>query len=158
MKYVLHPKSEIDARIKKLQSLMGDLTGVILFESIDLGYFSGTAQEGLIYIPKDASPVLIIRKSLERARVESPLEVKAYKSLKSIKEDLHLPGNASIGLELDRLPYNNYARLETALGKDVKFIDISEKIKHIRSLKSDFEIQLIKEAARILDARNLNSS
>jgi hypothetical protein len=126
MKYVLHPKSEIEARIKRLQSHMGEMTGALLFESIDLGYFSGTAQEGLIYIPRDAPPVLMIRKSLERAREESPLEVRAQKSLKSIKSDLDLPGNASIGLELDVLPYNNYARLEKALGKDTKFIDISD--------------------------------
>ena len=53
MEYILHPLSEIDARVKRLQSLMGDLTGVILFESIDLGYFSGTSQEGLIYIPRE---------------------------------------------------------------------------------------------------------
>ena len=140
MKYVLHPRSEIDARIRKLQSFMGDLTGAILFESINLGYFSGTAQEGLIYIPKDAPPVLMIRKSRDRAGEESPLEVRAQRSLKSIKSDLDLPGNASIGLELDVLPYNNYARLEKSLGKDVKLIDISEKIKHIRSIKSGFEI------------------
>ena len=152
MEYILHPKSEIDARIKRLQSHMGDLTGAILFESIDLGYFSGTAQEGLIYIPRDAPPVLMIHKSLERAREESPLEVRPLKSLKSLKADLDLPDGASIGLELDVLPYNNYARLRRALGEDATFIDISEKIKHIRSVKSDFEIHLISEAARILDA------
>ena len=152
MEYVLHPKSEIDARVKRLQSFMGDLTGVILFESIDLGYFSGTAQEGLIYVPRDAPPVLMIHKSLERAREESPLEVRPRKSLKSLKADLSLPDDASIGLELDVLPCNNYAKLQRALGKGTSFIDISEKIKHIRSVKSDFEIHLIREAARILDA------
>ena len=31
MKYVLHPKSEIEARIKLLQSLMGEMTGALLF-------------------------------------------------------------------------------------------------------------------------------
>ena len=152
MEYVLHPKSEIDARIKRLQSFMGDLTGVILFESIDLGYFSGTAQEGLIYVPRDAPPVLMIHKSLERAREESPLEVRPRKSFKSLKADLSLPDGASIGLELDVLPCNNYDRLRRALGEGTSFVDISEKIKHIRSVKSDFEIHLIREAARILDA------
>ena len=151
IEYVLHPKSEIDSRVKRLQSLMGDLTGVILFESIDLGYFSGTAQEGLIYIPRDASPVLMIHKSLERAREESPLEVRPLKSHKSLKADLGLPDDASIGLELDVLPYNNYARLRRVLGNGASFTNISEKIKHIRSVKSDFEINLICEAARILD-------
>ena len=131
---------------------MGELTGAILFESTDLGYFSGTAQEGLIYIPRDGLPTLMIKKSLERAREESPLPVQPQKSHKSLKKDLDLPAGARIGLELDVLPYNNYARLAKALGEDVQFSDISEIIKHIRSVKSDFEIRLIREAARILDA------
>jgi Xaa-Pro dipeptidase len=152
MEYVLHPQSEVDARIKRLQDRMGDLTGAILFESTDLGYFSGTAQEGLIYIPRDGLPILMIRKSQERARQESPLPVQPQKSLKSLKTDLDLPVGARIGLELDVLPFNNYARLAKALGEDVIFSDISEEIKRIRSVKSDFEIRLIREAARILDA------
>lgn len=130
---------------------MGNVTGVILFESINLGYFSGTAQEGLIYIPKDASPRLMIRKSLERAKEESPLEVRPHKSLKSLKADLEIPADSMIGLELDVLPYNYYNRVAKSL-PDVKFFDTSEEIKHIRSIKSDFEIKLIREAARILDA------
>ncbi len=147
MEYVLHPKSEIDSRIKKLQSQMGDLTGAILLDSVNLGYFSGTSQEGLIYVPRDSSPVVKIRKSLPRAIQESPLQVEPQKSLKTLKEDLDIPAGATIGLELDVLPYNNYARIASALG-DVKFIDVSERIKHIRSVKSEFEIGLIKEAAR----------
>jgi len=152
MDYVLHPRSEIDARIKRLQDRMGELTGAILFESTDLGYFSGTAQDGLIYVPRDGLPNLMIRKSLERASQESPLPVQPLRSLKSLKKDLDLPAGAKIGLETDVLPYNNYARLTKALGEDVQFSDISEIIKHIRSVKSDFEIGLIREAARILDA------
>lgn len=148
----MHPRSEIDARIKRLQDQMGDLTGAILIESIDLGYFSGTAQEGLIYVPRYGLPTLMIKKSLERARQESPLPVQPQKSLKSLKEDLDLPAGARIGLEMDVLPYNNYSRLTKALGQDVQFSDISEIIKHIRSVKSDFEIKLIRDAARILDA------
>jgi Xaa-Pro aminopeptidase len=152
MDYVLHPRSEIDARINRLQDRMGELDGAILFEPTDLGYFSGTAQEGLIYIPRDGLPTLMIKKNLERARQESPLPVQPQKSLKSLKTDLDLPAGARIGLETDVLPYNNYARLAKALGEEVHFSDISENIKHIRSVKSDFEIRLIREAARILDA------
>ncbi|HPS92523.1 MAG TPA: Xaa-Pro peptidase family protein [Methanothrix sp.] len=152
MEYVLHPRSEIDARIRKLQDRIGDLTGAIIIESTDQGYFSGTAQEGLIYIPREGPPTLMIKKSLDRARQESPLPVLPQRSLKLLKRDLDLPAGARIGLELDVLPYNNYHRLEKALGEDASFFDISETIKHIRSVKSDFEIGLIRKAARILDA------
>lgn len=148
----MHPRSEIDARIRRLQDRMGDLTGAIIIESTDQGYFSGTAQEGLIYIPREGPPTLMIKKSQDRARQESPLPVLPQRSLKLLKSDLDLPAGAKIGLELDVLPYNNYLRLEKALGEDASFFDISETIKHIRSVKSDFEIGLIRKAARILDA------
>jgi Xaa-Pro dipeptidase len=151
LEVVLHPRHEIDARIRILQSQMGDTAGVIIFQSVDMLYFSGTAQEGLVYIPKDGQPVVIIRKSLPRAVEESPLEVRPLKSLKTLKADLEIPPGAIIGLELDVLPYNNYSRIAKALG-DARFVDVSEKIKYQRSVKSDFEINLIREAARIVDA------
>lgn len=151
MEMVLHPKSEINARIEKLSSQMGDMVGAILFQSVDMLYFSGTAQEGLIYIPRDGQPVVMIRKSLSRAVQESPLDVRPLKGLKTIKAELDIPSGAVIGLELDVLPYNNYIRISQALG-DARFADVSERIKHIRSVKSDFEIGLIREAARIVDA------
>lgn len=153
MELVLHPKSEIDARTKKLQSRMGDLTGAIIFQSVDMLYFSGTAQEGLVYVPADpdALPVVMVRKSLERAREESPLEVSPLKSLRNLKADLRISEGARIGLELDVLPFNNYARVKQALG-DAKLVDVSESIREVRSVKSKFEIRLMKEAARILDA------
>lgn len=153
MEVVFHPRSEINFRIKRLRGQMGDMTGAILFQSVDLLYFSGTAQEGLIYIPKDPDfqPTVMIRKNLERAEQESPLEVIPLKSLKRLKADLDIPSDALIGLELDVLPYNNYYRVAQAL-EDSNFVDVSETIKKIRSIKSDFEIGLIKESAKILDA------
>lgn len=116
-----------------------------------MGYFSGTAQDGLVYVPSDGEPVVFIRKSLPRAIHESPLSVRPLKSLKSLKSDLDIQSGVSIGLELDILPYNNYSRVQNALG-DAKIVDVSEGIKQIRSVKSEFEIGLIKKAAEIVDA------
>jgi len=44
MDMVPHPKSEINARIDRLQRQMEEMTGAILFQSVDMCYFSGTAQ------------------------------------------------------------------------------------------------------------------
>jgi Xaa-Pro dipeptidase len=151
MEYVLHPKSEIDDRIKRLQSQMGDMDGALLFHSVDIAYFSGTAQDGLVYVPKEGEPVVMMRRCLERAREESPLEVRPLKNMRNLRSDLEIPSGATIGLEMDVLPCSFYFRVAGAL-KDANFVDVAEKIKHIRSIKSDFELCLIKEAARILDA------
>ncbi len=151
MEYVLSPKSEIDSRIKTLQSQMGEMDGALLFHAVDVCYFSGTAQDGLVYIPRDGEPVVMMKRSLERAVQESPLEVRPLKNMRNLKSDLGIPAKARVGLEMDVLPCSFYFKVDRAL-EDAKFVDVAEKIKHIRSVKSEFEVSLIKEAARILEA------
>ena len=151
MEYVLSPKSEIDSRIKTLQSQMGEMDGALLFHAVDVCYFSGTAQDGLVYIPRDGEPVVMMKRSLERAVNESPLEVRPLKNMRNLKSDLGISAKARVGLEMDVLPCSFYFKVDKAL-QDAKFVDVAEKIKHIRSVKSDFEVGLIKEAARILEA------
>jgi len=151
MEYVLFPRSEIDGRIRALQSQMGDMDGALLFHAVDMCYFSGTAQDGLVYIPRDGEPVVMIKKSLERAAEESPLEVRPLKNLRNLKSDLAIPEDAKIGLEMDVLPCSFYFKIEKSLDT-ARFIDVAERIKHIRSVKSDFELGLMREAARILEA------
>ena len=114
-------------------------------------YFSGTAQDGLVYIPRDGEPVVMMKRSLERAVQESPLEVRPLKNMRNLKSDLGIPENARVGLEMDVLPCSFYFKVDRAL-EDAVFVDVAEKIKHIRSVKSEFEVSLIKEAARILEA------
>ena len=151
MEYILTPKSEIDDRIKALQSRMGDIDGALLFQSADVCYFSGTAQDGLVYVPKNGEPVVMMRRSLERAIHESPLNVRPLKNMRNLKSDLGIPTGATVGLEMDVLPCSFYFRIASAL-PDAKFVDVSDRIRHIRSVKSEFELGLVREAARILDA------
>jgi Xaa-Pro dipeptidase len=151
MEYVLTPKTEIDGRIRAFQSQMSDIDGALLFQSADVCYFSGTAQDGLIYVPKSGEPVVMMRRSLERATQESPLNVRPLKNMRNLKSDLGIPEGATVGLEMDVLPCSFYFRIASAL-QNAKFVDIAERIRHIRSVKSEFELGLVKEAARILDA------
>jgi len=149
MDYVLHPKSEIYSRIKKLKDRMDDIDGALLFQAVDMCYFSGTAQDGLVYIPRDGEPIVMMKRSLERAKEESPLEVRPLKNMRNLKEDLGIKTGATIGLEMDVLPCSFYFRVNKAL-EDASFVDVAERIKHIRSVKSEFEIKLAKEAAQML--------
>jgi Xaa-Pro aminopeptidase len=151
MEYVLFPRSEIDIRIKMLQSQMGEMDGALLFHAVDMCCFSGTAQDGLVYIPRDGEPVVMIKRSMERAMQESPLNVRPLKNMRYLKSDLCVPASATIGLEMDVLPCSFYFKINQALDK-ARFVDVAEKIKRIRSVKSDFELKLMEEAARILEA------
>ena len=151
MEYVLFPRSEIHRRISALQSQMGEMDGALLFHAVDMCYFSGTAQDGLVYVPRDGDPRVMIKRSRERAAEESPLEVRPLRNMRNLKSDLGIPKGAVMGLEMDVLPCSFYFKIDRALD-DARFVDVAERIKHIRSVKSDFELGLIKESARILEA------
>ncbi len=151
MEYVLFPRSEIHRRISALQSQMGEMDGALLFHAVDMCYFSGTAQDGLVYVPRDGDPLVMIKRSRERAAEESPLEVRPLRNMRNLKSDLGIPKGAVMGLEMDVLPCSFYFKIDKALD-DARFVDVAERIKHIRSVKSDFELGLIKESARILEA------
>ena len=151
MEYVLFPRSEIHRRISALQSQMGEMDGALLFHAVDMCYFSGTAQDGLVYVPRDGDPLVMIKRSRERAAEESPLEVRPLRNMRNLKSDLGIPKGAVMGLEMDVLPCGFYFKIDKAL-ENSRFVDVAESIKHIRSVKSDFELGLIKESARILEA------
>jgi len=144
--------SEITSRAKSLQAHMEGLFGVLILQNTDLCYFSGTAQDGVLFIPAQGEPTLLVRKSLERAKEESPLpDVRPLGSLKELGSALKLPSGAAIGMELDVVPYNTFHRYAQAL-PGCPLADVSEQIKLVRSVKSRFEIGLIRKAAAILDA------
>ena len=116
MEYVLSPKSEIESRIKTLQSQMGEMDGALLFHAVDVCYFSGTAQDGLVYIPRDGEPVVMMKRSLERAVQESPLDVRPLKNMRNLKSDLGISAKATVGLEMDVLPCSFYFKVDRSPG------------------------------------------
>src|SRR5512140_3380185 len=70
------PASELVARIRRLQAALNerDWDAVLLAQSADLFYFSGTIQSGALYVPAVGEPIYFVRKAYERARRESALE------------------------------------------------------------------------------------
>ena len=86
------PRAELEARAARLQSLMSDsgLDGAIIIQNADLFYFTGTVQRANLFIPAVGKPVLMVKKSLERAKRESVLEnivpLPGMKDLSSVVE------------------------------------------------------------------------
>ena len=149
------PKSEIDARIHALQESLEHqgLDGALIVHHTNLFYLSGTSQSCHLFIPRSGRPLLMVRKSYQRALQESPLEqIIEVKSLKSIPGILQERGFAlsTLGLELDVMPYNTW-QFYTKIFRDVNLLDISDPIRKIRMIKSDHEIRLLQGACAVLD-------
>jgi hypothetical protein len=69
------PFAEINHRCSHLQRIFKkeEIDGVLIVQRVDLLYFSGTAQDGILYVPAEGEPVLFIKRYIPRARKESPL-------------------------------------------------------------------------------------
>jgi len=150
------PSEELQRRIAALQSALAGtkLDAALIVQRADLFYFSGTGQDAHLLVPAEGEPCLIVRKSMERATVDSTLEqILEIKSLSDLKKivrsacDSHL---RSIGMELDVLPVNNYQQYRR-LFPQIEIRDASPLIREIRMIKSAYELNLIREAARIND-------
>jgi Xaa-Pro dipeptidase len=150
------PAGELANRIAKLQKALAakEMDGALISQKTDLFYFGATSQQGWLYVPVSGKPILMIFKEFERARQESPLEeILSIVSTKKIPAVLGQYGYASpsvLGMELDVLPTNLYFQY-CALFKQSKIEDISFEIRLIRSVKSQFEVDKIKAAAKFSD-------
>ncbi len=150
------PRSEINQRLDKLKKQLEEnsIGAALIVQRADLFYFSGTIQEAHLYVPVDDEPILMVFKSLERAIAESSLSrIVPLKSPKAVPEILRQSGYSlpqSIGLELDVLPTNLYFNYQR-LFKGKNLVDISHLIRRVRAIKSPYEIEMMRRAARLSD-------
>jgi Xaa-Pro aminopeptidase len=145
--------AELDGRIDRLQQalLAHETDGALIVQKTDLFYFSATSQQGYLYVPSEGEPLLMVFKDFERARQESPLaQVVPVGSPRKLPEMIASHGLGPprvLGLELDVLPANLYFHYRKIF-ESSELTDISTAIRLIRAVKSDYEIDCIKQAAR----------
>lgn len=145
--------TESEQRISRMQSHLDEsgIPGSLLVFPVDIYYFTGTRQNAALWIPAEGRPMLLVRKSLARAREESPLDdIRPFPSGKDFAA-LFSEKATSIGMTFDVLPVqqlNYYTRLLP--GRD--FVDISSIIREIRSVKSAFELGELRASARMLSS------
>jgi Xaa-Pro dipeptidase len=130
------------------------LDGLILAQSADLYYFTGTIQSGALYVPLSGQPLYLVRRDYRRARMESGLrEVIPFVAMREVAGIIAAHGYPvprSIGMEFDVLPVALFERYRQAFpGAD--FRDASVLIRRIRMIKSQYEIHLMQDAARQVD-------
>jgi Xaa-Pro dipeptidase len=150
------PATELINRIKKLQEKMAihKLGAVLMLQNADLFYFTGSIQQGALYVPLEGEPLYFVRKDHGRARMESGLkEVVPFSSPKDIPgllNDFNYPMPTKLGMELDVIPVVVMNRFSKAM-REPEVTDATPLIRWVRAVKSDYEINILKDAALIVD-------
>ena len=148
------PKDELETRLIRLKNIMNDkeIEALLVVQKMDCFYLSGTTQDGFLFVPLEGQPLLMIRREVERAKVETPLEhVVALPSPRDLPALIHnhwgrLPQR--LGLELDMLSVKDYFRYQK-LFPEATLMDGYPVIREVRKIKSPFEIHLMKTAGDI---------
>ena len=150
------PKPELDLRIKNLQAylIQNDIDAALVLQRVDLFYFSGTFQQGSLYIPSSGDPLLMVHKSSERARAESGIEqilhLESPRKIPGLLKANGYPLPRKLGLELDVLPTNMYFNYQR-LFQGADLVDLSQPIRLMRAVKSTHEINIMRRAAELSD-------
>jgi Xaa-Pro dipeptidase len=152
----LVPETELEVRIHKLQGVLSslDMDGVLIVQKADLFYYTGTTQQGWLYVPAQGDPVFMVFKDLQRAVAESGLKqilgVISPKQIPDTLKGLKIPLPKKLGLELDVMPANLYLMF-AEIFSGAKIIDFSYQIRLQRAVKSEFEIDCVKKASVLAD-------
>ncbi len=154
------PKEELLRRMHAFRARMDlkcpDWKLALFVGKINLFYFTGTMQEGVLLIPRDDEAVFWVRRSYERAVDESLFpDIRPMESYRDIMAPAGGFPNV-VYLETELMPVAMLQRLKRYFPfSDVKPLDA--QIAYVRSVKSVYELDRMKQSglrhARVLEER-----
>lgn len=154
------PFNELTERMKNFRDKMDgtypEWKMAVVFSKVNLFYFTGTMQEGMLIIPRTEEATFWVRRSYERALDESKFS--NIKPMESFRDAAANYGQISgtIFLETEFVPLAMYQRFQKYFPfTEVKAVD--SIISSIRSVKSPYEIEFMKKSGalhkRVLEDR-----
>jgi Xaa-Pro aminopeptidase len=148
------PLEEIENRLTRIRTGMEKqgIEGLLVIQKMNLYYLSGSAQDGLLFVPLEGKPLLMIKRELDRARVESPMKdvvpLKSNREIPSLMQTHRGKVPRVLGLELDVLPVRDYFKFQ-GFFPGTQLMDASSVLRETRKIKSLFEIDLMRKAGEI---------
>jgi len=145
------PSSEVEARLSRLRQALRaqELDAALLLHGTDVFYFSGTRQNATLWVPREGSPLLLVKKSLARARSESPLAAEPFPPSKELAP--RLAGARRVGMTLDTVPVNVERFWRRILG-GAEVADLAPALRAQRAVKSRWEVERVRDTAALLCA------
>lgn len=147
------PSPEILLRIQNLRKTLqgAELDGALLLSPQECYYYSGLGIDGAVLVPAEGEPVHLIKRNVEFGRAHSAISrIQEFGKQSRLFETLGIKSGARIAIETDLLPFSFVEFLQSK-AKNVQLVDGSQFFRHLRAVKSDFEVGLIARAAGTID-------
>ncbi|MFX0107204.1 MAG: aminopeptidase P family N-terminal domain-containing protein, partial [Candidatus Hodarchaeota archaeon] len=147
------PDSEVRDRLDRLRVELNSagLDGALLFSIQELYYYSGIGIPGVIFVPTIGEEIRLAERNVDLVKEYSTLDsVRPLGRQSKLFETLKIPQNSRIAMEGDILPLS-FASFLQSKAQNIELVDGSSIFRSIRSRKSRYEIDLISEAANLVD-------
>ena len=143
----LLPDKERLARQARCRQLLAERVpeagGLMLFSRLNIYYLTGTYANGLFWLPADGEPLLLVRKGLERCRLESPKTnaalFRSYADIAVLCEQAAVPLSPVAAAEMSSLPWSLSTMLQARL-PGIRFVSGEQIMLTARSVKSPWEL------------------
>ena len=123
--------------------------GLLIFSRINIYYLTGTMGNGVLWLPKEGKPVLLVRHGVERCKLESPLEhiysFRSYSELPTLLEQAEGKLASTVAVEFNGLTWQLGNLIQKKL-PDVTFCAGDSVLTLCRAVKSEWELQKLRLA------------
>ncbi|SHE84659.1 M24 family metallopeptidase [Desulforamulus putei] len=146
------PLIELQTRMNRFRAKMEasnpDWEIAVIFSKINLYYFTGTMQDGMLLIPRDDEAIFWVRRSYERALDESLFShIKPMDSFRDAAASIRKFPSVAY-METEVVPLALYQRFQKYFPvTDVRSVDA--QIAAVRAIKSPYELSLMEQSGRI---------
>jgi Xaa-Pro aminopeptidase len=140
--------TEHQTRIARYQQALAErgLAGALLLNAVDVFYLSGTGQNGALFVPVQGPAVLLVRKSLTRAKAESAVaDVRPFPASKELASALPAAA-AKIGVAFEAVPQGTVDFWRRSLPA-AELVDAGQILREHRQVKSAAELAVIRDGA-----------
>jgi len=147
---ILIPWMQLQSRCSILQNSIKEkeISGIVIFQNVDLYYYTGETGPNCFFVPAKGSPILFTRMRGELPSLPWPVKkIKAWGEMLDILKEYEINNFDNIGFEGDVLPAALYINI-MSIFKNSKFLDVSSLIRAQRAIKSNWELDIFRETAK----------
>lgn len=142
-------KEESNLKFEKIQNILRkkDAEACIITSSVNQYWLCGFIFDGYIYITTDREPIFFVKRpsGLVDERI---IPIRKPEQIPGLLQEVGIPLPKRILIEASQLTLNAANRLQAALNVP-ELLNISDKIRKIRSVKSEYELSQMRECAKI---------
>ncbi|MGD9807293.1 MAG: M24 family metallopeptidase [Deferribacterales bacterium] len=148
----LIPAEELKNRMESFRTNMdkhcAGWNAAFIMNKVNIFYFTGTQQNGVLVVPRDGDAVFFVRRSFYRAEIESQfdrlIQIKSFKDVPPVTGDL----GKTVHIEKEFVPLAHFERINKYFAfENVHSCDFA--LAATRAVKSRYELDIMFKAGKL---------